>query len=186
MTGVSKRGTTGDDFMVGTFGGDRLNGNRGEDLIFGLSGNDNISGGDGNDTVYGGSGNDRINGDYSDEDDGNDIISGGHGNDTLEGGDGYDLFVFYKGETGHDIIEDFDNDDDKIDLVSYNVEYSDLRFVQNGDDTVIYVADQTKITLENYDDSLNRWNFRLEASDSFPEKDDDYFYSGMTDDAGFF
>ena len=65
-------------------GNDTLEGGKGDDLLFGQGGNDTLLGGDGND-----------------------ILFGGMGDDTLTGGAGADQFVWQKGETGHDVIKDF-------------------------------------------------------------------------------
>ncbi|UUC52572.1 retention module-containing protein [Pseudomonas citronellolis] len=65
-------------------GNDILEGGKGDDLLFGQGGNDTLLGGDGND-----------------------ILFGGMGDDTLTGGAGADQFVWQKGETGHDVIKDF-------------------------------------------------------------------------------
>ncbi|WP_160287843.1 retention module-containing protein [Pseudomonas knackmussii] len=65
-------------------GNDILEGGKGDDLLFGQGGNDTLLGGDGND-----------------------ILFGGMGDDTLTGGAGADQFVWQKGETGHDVVKDF-------------------------------------------------------------------------------
>ncbi|MCL6692651.1 retention module-containing protein [Pseudomonas sp. R3.Fl] len=65
-------------------GNDILEGGKGDDLLFGQGGNDTLLGGDGND-----------------------ILFGGMGDDTLTGGAGADQFVWQKGETGHDVVTDF-------------------------------------------------------------------------------
>ena len=70
---------------------------------------------DGSDTVNavtGSSGNDFINGSADD-----DILSGGLGNDTLSGGTGADTFLWRSGETGDNVITDFNaSEGDSIDL----------------------------------------------------------------------
>ena len=51
-----------------------------------------------------------------------DRLEGGHGSDTLIGNGGADTFVFKIGETGTDIIADFDlAEGDKLDLTSYGI-----------------------------------------------------------------
>ena len=57
----------------------------------------------GDDTIDGGAGNDFIFGQG-----GSDDITGGLGNDVLSGGTGYDTFVWKDGETGRDVITDFE------------------------------------------------------------------------------
>ena len=123
----------------GTEGSERLDGTPGDDQIFGLGGNDvifgdgfapGIAGQDRDPDQYIGGG-DKIRGG-----DGDDWISGGHGADWLWGGDGADRFVIGShvpmnpdnitpgmyvldtgvGEGARDVIFDFVQGEDKIDL----------------------------------------------------------------------
>jgi T1SS-143 domain-containing protein len=120
----------------------------------------------GNDTLEGGAGNDWLFGQGGD-----DILIGGAGNDVLFGGSGNDTFVWNAGDRGgnyHDIVKDFGNGADKLDLSQLLVGVSDpasadvltqylsFDFVSDPGSTVINIAsagggapvDQT-ITLEN-------------------------------------
>ncbi|WP_315709784.1 Ig-like domain-containing protein [Brenneria uluponensis] len=84
-------------------GNDILNGGVGNDILFGQGGNDVLNGGMGNDILYGGSG--------------DDILIGGSGNNILTGGAGADTFTWQSGDTGHDVIKDFNpGEGDRIDL----------------------------------------------------------------------
>ncbi|WP_395612225.1 type I secretion C-terminal target domain-containing protein [Allosphingosinicella sp.] len=100
--------------LIGTVNGDRL---------IGDSGNDVLDGGAGNDLLIGGDGNDRL--------------IGGFGNDRMEGGLGSDTFVFNSiGDSRTsamrsdgvkivpDIIADFANGTDKIDLSAIDANIS--------------------------------------------------------------
>ena len=73
-------------------------------------GNDRFNGGNGSDNVSGSGGDDIINGGA-----GGDRISGDGGNDTLTGGAGSDRFVLATG-TGTDLIADFTDNEDRIEL----------------------------------------------------------------------
>ncbi|CAM3784806.1 retention module-containing protein [Ectopseudomonas alcaliphila] len=120
----------------------------------------------GNDTLEGGAGNDWLFGQGGD-----DILIGGAGNDVLFGGSGNDTFVWNAGDRGgnyHDIVKDFGNGEDTLDLSQLLVGVSDpasadvlsqylsFDFVSDPGSTVINIAsagggapvDQT-ITLEN-------------------------------------
>jgi Ca2+-binding RTX toxin-like protein len=69
---------------------------------------------DGTDSLkafIGSSGHDLINGTADD-----DILRGGLGNDQLTGGAGADRFVWQAGDTGRDLIKDFNTSEDRIDL----------------------------------------------------------------------
>lgn len=85
---------------------------------------DVIQGTNSADVLVGGAGNDDLSGLL-----GNDEIIGGKGNDTLSGGGGADLFIYNQGDTGVDVITDFNiSEGDKLDL-------SDLLFdaVESGE-----------------------------------------------------
>ncbi|MEE4464244.1 calcium-binding protein, partial [Azotobacter chroococcum] len=73
------------------------------DTLTGSSGNDVLIGGQGNDTLIGSAG--------------DDILIGGAGDDTLTGGDGADTFIWRAGDTGNDVVTDFDpSEGDTLDL----------------------------------------------------------------------
>lgn len=127
------------DTITGTSGGDRLDGTTGADLIRGLGGGDVIYGdgyapgipGDGQGPAQYVGGDDTLRGG-----DGDDWLSGGHGADALVGGDGADVFSFGThvpfntnaatpdifvldtgvGEGARDVIQDFAQGEDVIDL----------------------------------------------------------------------
>ena len=135
-------GGVGNDTLDGGGGADTLWGNAGDDLIdgganafidilYGGSGNDTLLGGGGLDTLYGGANDDSLNGGTNNDvlygDWGNDTLIGGGGLDTLNGGTGDDVlsgganpdtFVFDRLNSGDDVITDFTNGLDKIDLQS--------------------------------------------------------------------
>ena len=145
------------DTIVGGRGDDTLLGNRGNDLVTGGDGADSILGGDANDTLSGGAGRDTIDGEGGndlvvgglDDDslsggDGADTLVGNEGNDTLLGGSGLDrlsgglgddeltggtladVFVFIvKG--GDDVITDFENNVDLIDLTAFNTTFGAMQ-----------------------------------------------------------
>ncbi|EJM11042.1 type 1 secretion target domain containing protein, partial [Pseudomonas sp. GM21] len=100
---------------------DNLLGGAGNDIIFGQGGNDNLYGGSGNDILLGGTGNDLLEGGVGNDTliggAGTDTLNGGTGNDTLIGGLGGDTFVWKAGDTGTDVIKDFNaSQGDRIDL----------------------------------------------------------------------
>ncbi len=85
--GVTTRGTSGSDVILGTSG---------DDVIRGRGGRDYICSGAGDDKVYGGRGRD-----YIDLGAGDDFARGGPGGDYIEGGSGSDLI---RGRGGRDTI----------------------------------------------------------------------------------
>ena len=159
-------GGAGNDWLAGGSGSDWLEGSAGRDALEGGDGNDILIGDDnflthllseeavgdepvaadldgqnlaedsgeialasflvpeGDDTLYGGAG--------------DDLLDGGYGNDELSGGPGADVFVFAY-DSGHDIVTDFQIDEDSIDLSSLAGidSMDDLNLRQQGDDLVI-------------------------------------------------
>jgi Ca2+-binding RTX toxin-like protein len=110
-------GGDGDDTLRGNEGDDNLVGDLGSDWLYGGNGSDYLDGGEMNDRLFGGSGDDRLVGGAGD-----DILAGGVGIDKLTGSSGKDIFVFTDTELGttkrgaHDVITDFQQGTDKIDI----------------------------------------------------------------------
>jgi Ca2+-binding RTX toxin-like protein len=119
------RGYGGHDRIWADAGNDEVYGDDGDDDLYGESGNDYLNGGTGWDLLDGGSGRDRLVGSY-----GSDLVIGGSGKDTLTGDLGSyangtlgrDIFLFenvsdsYAGATNRDVITDFRQGYDLIDL----------------------------------------------------------------------
>ncbi len=94
--GINRKGTNGNDKLVGTPDSDRLRGLNGNDRIRGKACDDRLNGGKGRDKVFGNDGNDTLRGQQ-----GNDRLDGGKNIDLLNGGLGRD---FLRGRVGNDII----------------------------------------------------------------------------------
>ena len=155
-------GKKGDDVLIGNDGHDTLHGNKGNDSLsggmgdddlFGGQGKDRLYGGDDNDSLFGNQGKDKLFGGDGDDDlfgqQGKDTLIGGSGDDTLfggnqrdhlYGGDGTDVFGFLKGETGVDVIHDFQVGVDKIDLSDFHTDFDHLQFHNKGDDVIVTVG----------------------------------------------
>ena len=115
-------------FAYGVFGGytiangvtiEEAHSGAGNDTLFGNSVANLLSAGDGNDRIDGGAG--------------NDTLIGGRGKDTLTGGAGADVFQFQtNGDSavglGRDVITDFQQGSDKIDLSALDAS----RFIGTG------------------------------------------------------
>jgi len=101
--GQSIIGTDNIDRLEGSNANNVLSGGQGDDELYGYGGNDILLGGHGNDYLSGGSG--------------DDILIGGAGIDELHGGTGKDTFVFTDLHA-RDVILDFNNTDDTIDLTA--------------------------------------------------------------------
>ncbi|MGE8087902.1 retention module-containing protein [Ectopseudomonas guguanensis] len=159
VVGIGSTAAVAPNVVMGNEGlDDSLLGSEGSDVLLGLGGNDTLHGLGGNDRLEGGAG--------------NDTLIGGPGNDVLIGGAGNDTFVWTAADRGgnyHDIVKDFGNGDDKLDLSQLLVGVSDasnpnvlddyLSFSFTASDTVISISssgdvanaasiDQT-ITLQN-------------------------------------
>ncbi len=142
-------GGGGDDDIRIYFGDENVVlGGNGNDLIRVFGGSAVIYAGDGNDVAfcyssaqfYGGAGDDWYRGGP-----GADVIDGGSGNDTLFGGGGADEFVF-SGESGSDIIKDFDVDRDTIVYDGGEAQQVDLLQTELG--SVIVFGDSARVLLE--------------------------------------
>ncbi len=139
----SVEGGLGNDSLDGGGGRDRLEGNEGDDTLRGGDGDDNQTpianpwGGTFLGGLYGGTGNDNL--------------DGGAGNDYLEGGAGNDTSVFAPG-SGNDVIGDFTNNADKIDLTGYRTTYANIisNITQSGANVVINLGNGNTITLLNF------------------------------------
>lgn len=147
-------GTANDDTIIGfdnsnnirgLAGNDEIEGRDDADIILGGVGDDTIRGNTGNDYLLGGSENDVLVGG-----EGDDILNGGANHNSLRGDEGQDLFVL--NFNGFNIIEDFQDGQDKLDLAGSLV-FDDLDIVQQGSDTEIYL-DNTKLArLSNFEAS---------------------------------
>ena len=113
---VSPGGSAGNDVLAGNRNANLIDGLLGNDAIYGYDGFDTLLGNDGKDRLFGGNGDDTLSGGID-----NDILTGGAGKDTLTGGGGIDRFTYTAASesrpgTGRDIITDFFDGVDRIDL----------------------------------------------------------------------
>jgi Ca2+-binding RTX toxin-like protein len=144
-----------------------LTGGDGADLFFGGNLNDLISGGNSDDRLFGEGGNDTLLGGS-----GNDVLVGGVGRDTLTGGAGTDFFVFRNPSEFGDVVTDFDLRRDQVHLGFTGGSFSNLRFIQQGSDTLVRMnlGGQTYdvATLQNINaSSLGPNNFNFAVNDSW-------------------
>ncbi len=107
-----------------------------------------LDGGAGNDTLRAGA----AGADLVDFDGGNDRLIGGAGDDVYLGGAGKDLFVFgtaWTSEFGfQDVIADFEDSLDKIDLRGSGLSFADLAIDDSGYSAIITsTAGQIEVTL---------------------------------------
>ncbi len=146
-------GRGGDDTLKGGAGGDALLGGFGMDQLGGGGGNDDLNGGAGADFARGGGGNDGLRGGGGDDTlnggGGNDVLNGGRGDDILRGRAGEDVFQFRTGD-GDDRIKDFQQGQDRIEILRGAEEFSDLAINQVGGNVVISFSNVT-ITVERQD-----------------------------------
>ena len=175
-------GDDGANRLSGGGGNDRLLGGAGDDMLEGGAGADQLFGGAGVDTVsYAGSARGvivylsegtgkrgdaqgdvivsfenvlgSVHGDVLGGDDGANRLFGGGGNDRLLGRGGDDVFIFDFGH-GDDIIADFTDGDNLIDLSAFGLSGFDELVVSSGSDsvTIDLVAHGGGTTrLENFD-----------------------------------
>jgi len=137
----------GDDTIYGGFGDDTIDAGLGNDLIFsGEAGTfDLVYGGDGKDIIFAAS--DIVHGGLSDDfiavegaaiafgDEGNDTLQGGSSNsERLFGGAGADVFLVSAGSGSSDVIADFEDGIDRIDVTNLGItNFSQLETFMFGD-----------------------------------------------------
>ena len=159
---------SGNDIVGGGIGVDDLNGGDGDDTFYAGDDDDVVVGDAGDDILYGGSGNDLLEGREDDDliyngagDDevyggsGDDTLWGGPGDDTLFGGTGDDTFAF-TATSGNDVVEDFEFDDDILDLSSFvatladpaSIDYSDIidEMTNSGSDVILALTPGNTVT----------------------------------------
>jgi beta-glucanase (GH16 family) len=107
-------------------------GNALANVIIGNSGANRLEGAGGNDTMNGASG--------------ADTIVGGAGDDRLTGGVGADTFIVNRGD-GHDVITDFGNGADVLDLSNFYKAGLTPTITGSGDDTLIRFSTGESISL---------------------------------------
>lgn len=154
-------GAGGNDQLAGDAGQDTLNGGAGDDTLQGGRDNDELNGGDDNDELHGGNQDDTLNGgagadlllggrdnDLLNGDSGADTLIGGLGDDTITGGADGDVFSFAPGD-GSDVITDFENGVDVIDLSAHGVtSLSDFTIFDDGTNTTLTLPSGDAIVLE--------------------------------------
>lgn len=136
LTGIVKiAGGNGSDTITGSAAGDDIRGNNDADSLWGGEGNDRLFGGDSNDLdpihnlLHGLDGRDSLDGGLGDDvlaggagadtllgGEGADVLQGGSGADVLTGGEGADVFRWAATWEGGDLVLDFGQGVDVIDL----------------------------------------------------------------------
>lgn len=113
------RGTSGQDTLIGDDQDNSLSGMNNGDELRGEGGNDQLSGDRGADVLYGG--------------DGDDVLDGGDGYDQSTGGAGADRFVFTSADTRQDLVRDYQNGTDILDIRQWGGDdISDLTITDLG------------------------------------------------------
>ena len=169
---LQSNGANDVDFLIGDDGRDVIATGRDNDYISGMggrdqlvagSGDDVVLGGAGNDFVFGGKGNDMLNGD-----DGRDKIFAGRGDDTINGSADFDVLRGFKGndvfvfEAGNDVdvILDFRNGVDQIDISSFGVtSIDDLEMTSTRSRTTIDFGDDELVILKLRHQQLDASDF---------------------------
>ncbi|MEM7545863.1 MAG: CAP domain-containing protein [Pseudomonadota bacterium] len=166
------RGADGDDWLNGQAGEDRLRGGSGDDTlkggagadhVKGQAGDDRLIGGRDDDTLKGGSGDDELKGQAGDDrligGGGDDTLNGGTGADLLAGGAGTDSFQF-SGRAGNDLIRDFEDGIDSIQLRGSDDSFADLTIASTAQGHALVTYAGGTIVLRNLDaDDLSGADF---------------------------
>lgn len=140
---LTARGGAGQDYIRGSFEGDRLYGDGGEDILSGRNGDDRLDGGSGADALLGGDGADVLIGNS-----GMDILAGGRGDDTIDGFDAGDVVVFNRGD-GADRLSGGTSFSGTLSLGG-GVSLQDLTLSRTGADLVLHAGQQDRVTLVDW------------------------------------
>ena len=146
-------GGGGRDFLNGGGGADTLNGGGGRDDLQGAGGKDMLFGQGGRDTLDGGNGRDTLDGGA-----GADQILGGRGLDQLIGGGGRDRFIFSDSDS-RDVIQDFQQSLDRIEITDGAETFADLNITQFGDNVRISFANTRVTVLDDDVDNFTAADF---------------------------
>lgn len=130
-----------------------------DDTLTGNAAANRLEGNDGQDVLMGGTN--------------NDTLVGGAGDDTLTGGGDYDVFL-YDATWGDDVITDFENGVDRIDLTGSGLLYSDLvitsvdggTLIDAGGHGTIFLSRQSAAFIDADDFGPLRGDFGTEAADT--------------------
>lgn len=129
------RGTNAQDTLIGD---DQANN------LVGLGNADDIHGGGGADRLFGNVGSDKLYGDAGD-----DVINGGDGYDQLWGGAGADKFVFVDYDTRSDLVRDYQDGLDKLDISQWGADsIDDLTIVGLSAGRVKVMSDDGSLSFE--------------------------------------
>lgn len=137
-TGIGSGAAAGDTYA----NVEEVYGTRYDDVIMGDGADNRLSGDNGNDTLFGGGGADKIYGGAGDDE-----INGGAGNDWFVGGTGADTFVFGV-DWGADIVSDYTDGTDVLDLSGTGLGFGDLALNQIGNNVLISDASGNSIRLD--------------------------------------
>ncbi|WP_343564309.1 calcium-binding protein, partial [Kiloniella sp. b19] len=125
------------------------------------AGNDTATTGSEADTLSGGAGDDTL-----DAGAGDDRLTGGTGNDTLIGGSGTDTYVYALGD-GQDVIRNTDVAG-RVELGA-GIAENDAVFTRSGDDLVVSLPQDGRITVEGYFSSdAQKVSFALSDGSDLP------------------
>lgn len=145
-------GTSGKELFVGDNSANVFKGKNGADEFFGFGGNDRLFAGAGDDIVFAGKGADVIRGrdgkDRIEAGAGNDLIDGGAGRDRLQGDAGKDKFLLSR-TTDVDIILDFKQGKDKVQVQNGAKDFDDLTISAKKQDVRIVLTSGDKFIVKN-------------------------------------
>src|SRR5665811_2227526 len=114
--GVTLRGGSGSQVLLGTGGNDVLRGGGGNDILCGFGGDDRLIGGSGNDVLVGGDGADDLRGNS-----GNDTLITDPADTRIRGGSGNDEIITIEPLTDCDIAQTYDPDTNPISLANFKL-----------------------------------------------------------------
>ncbi|AUH65079.1 calcium-binding protein [Paracoccus zhejiangensis] len=146
------RGTNAQDTLVGDQQDNNLAGLGNADEIHGGGGDDRLFGNIGSDTLYG--------------DNGADVLNGGDGYDQMWGGAGADKFVFVSFDTRSDLVRDYEDGIDQLDISQWGADsMDDLTLTDLGAGRVRVALADSSLSFELRDTDRSLHSADLDSSD---------------------
>ena len=89
------------------------------------------------------------------------MLRGEQGQDTLVGGYGEDIFRFISGDVGIDVVEDYEDGLDRLNVRDWDVSFNDLLFTQTGNDVLVSGGDagESFVLKDTNEDELSPGDF---------------------------
>ena len=89
------------------------------------------------------------------------MLRGEQGQDTLVGGCGEDIFKFISGDSDVDVVRDYEDGVDRLNVKDWDVSFNQLDFEQDGNDVIVIGDDAGErfVLLDTDENELSAGDF---------------------------